>query len=65
MQWLWFPMLLGWIFKALILRYGGMKGYRGALPFFLGLVLGDYTISGGLALFYTLVDAPGYRTFPI
>lgn len=65
MQWLWCPMLLGWLLKALVLRYGGMRGYRGALPFFLGLVLGDYAISGGLALFYTLVDAPGYRTFPI
>jgi hypothetical protein len=42
-----------------------MKGYRASLPFFLGLVLGDYAISGALALFYTFVDVPGYRTFPI
>jgi hypothetical protein len=65
MQWLWLPLFVGWLAKALLLRYGGMKAYRGMLPFFLGLVLGDYAISGALALFYTLVDAPGYRTFPI
>jgi hypothetical protein len=65
MQWLWLPMLIGWTAKAVILRYGGMRGYRTALPFFLGLVLGDYAISGALALFYTVCDVPAYRTFPI
>jgi len=65
MQWLWFPMFLGWLCKSLLLRYGGMPAYRKALPFFLGLVLGDYGISGALALFYTFTDLPGYRTFPI
>jgi hypothetical protein len=64
MHWLWFPLLVGWLSKSLILRYGGMKGYRAGLPFFLGLVLGDYAISGLLALFYTFADVPGYRTFP-
>ncbi|GAB4463092.1 MAG: hypothetical protein OHK0029_31160 [Armatimonadaceae bacterium] len=65
MQWLWLPMFIGWLCKSILLRYGGMPAYRGALPFFLGLVLGDYTISGALALFYTFTDVPGYRTFPV
>ncbi|MDX1934415.1 MAG: DUF6785 family protein [Capsulimonadales bacterium] len=65
MQWLWLPMLIGWLAKTVVLRYGGMRGYRAALPFFFGLILGDYAVSGGLALFYTLFDVPGYRTFPI
>ena len=38
---LWFSFFLGWLCKRLILRYGGMKGYATALPFFLGLVVGD------------------------
>jgi hypothetical protein len=38
---LWFSVLLGWACKALISRYGGMRGYRAALPLFLGLMLGD------------------------
>jgi hypothetical protein len=25
-----------------ILRYGGLRGYRAALPFFIGLVLGEF-----------------------
>jgi hypothetical protein len=38
---LWFSVLLGWVFKTLLLRFGGMRGYRDALPFFIGLMLGD------------------------
>lgn len=65
MTWIWFPMLLGWLFKKLILRYGGIKIYRQALPFFIGLVLGDYASSGLWALYFLTTGHAGYRTFPI
>jgi len=38
----WFSIFLAWIFKATILRYGGIRLYRIMLPFFLGLVLGEF-----------------------
>lgn len=44
---LWVPMLLAWIAKTTVLRYGGLRGYRAALPFFLGLTMGDF-IMGSL-----------------
>lgn len=47
----WFPFLLAWTVKSVILRYGGPKLYRQALPFFFGLVVGDF-LNGGL---YTLI----------
>ena len=39
----WFPCLLAWVVKGLIQRYGGMRGYRQARPFFLGLILGEFS----------------------
>lgn len=50
---LWFPFLVGWIAKRVILRAGGIRGYRRALPFFLGLALGEFVVGsiwGGIGL---------------
>lgn len=41
MYMLWSSLFLGWLIKAPILHYGGIKTYRLLLPFFLGLILGD------------------------
>jgi hypothetical protein len=53
----WFPCLVAWACKLLILRYGGMKGFAGARPFFLGMVLGEFT----MAVLWTLPSL-FYRT---
>jgi hypothetical protein len=39
----WMPLFIAWLAKRLIIRYGGLKLYRQAIPFFLGLILGDFT----------------------
>lgn len=41
----WFPCMVAWIIKVLVLRYGGMNLYRRLRPFFLGLVLGEFTVA--------------------
>jgi hypothetical protein len=65
MDWLWFPTLVGWLVKALTIRYGGMKLYRAFIPFFIGLILGDYVIGGLWALIGLAFDIRVYRCFPI
>ena len=44
-QHLWFSIFISWLLKSFILRYGGPKIYRNAIPFFLGLVLGQYVVA--------------------
>jgi hypothetical protein len=41
---LWLPIFVSWLAKSLILRYGGLKAYRRFLPFFLGLILGEFSV---------------------
>ena len=38
---LWLSILIGWLAKNLILRFGGPKLYTNAKPFFLGLIVGE------------------------
>ena len=42
MIYFWFPVMVSWLIKSIILRHGGRGTHRKAIPFFLGLVLGDY-----------------------
>jgi hypothetical protein len=38
---MWLSIFLGWGAKVLISRFGGTDAYRKAIPFFLGIALGD------------------------
>ena len=46
--------------KALILRYSGLRGYRAGLPFFFGIILGDFLIGGAWTLLALCFDMPIY-----
>ncbi len=59
----WGDMFVAWLFKALILRYGGMAVYRRALPFFLGLILGDFVTGAAWSIVGTLFHVNLFRTF--
>lgn len=61
--WLWFPFLIAWAIKLAILRYGGFSLYRQALPFFLGLVLGDYVSGAMWSLVGLVFKVPAYQIF--
>lgn len=55
MNLVWMPLLFAWIVKGCLLRYGGVRLYRLAMPFFLGLILGQVLVGSawhliGLAL---------------
>jgi hypothetical protein len=51
---IWWPFLLVWLLKGLVLRYGGMRLYRQTVPAFLGFALGHYAVAG---IFWGLVGA--------
>ena len=44
MIYFWFPVMVSWLIKSLILQYGGLKTHRKAILFFFGLILGDFTL---------------------
>jgi hypothetical protein len=42
----WGSIFVSWLAKAIVLRHGGLKSHRKAIPFFLGIILGDFIVGG-------------------
>ncbi|MDO8585407.1 MAG: hypothetical protein Q7T82_00015 [Armatimonadota bacterium] len=61
---LWVSMFIAWLVKLLMLRYGGLKAYRAALPFFLGVILGECIVGGTWTLIGGLFNVPTYAFWP-
>ena len=40
----WLSIFVSWLVKAIILKHGGLKAHRQAIPFFLGVILGDFIV---------------------
>jgi hypothetical protein len=60
---IWFPMFIAWVFKINILRYGGGGAYRRAVPFFLGLILGDCVMGSVWGLIGLALNTRTYNFF--
>jgi hypothetical protein len=55
---MWVSIMLGWLAKGVISRYGGTDSYRKMVPAFLGLAFGDIL----MVVFWVIVDAWQGRT---
>ena len=63
MNYFWFCVFVAWLVKLLIIRYGGMRAHKRAIPFFLGLILGDYTVGALWSLLGLLLHQPTYKIY--
>jgi len=46
----WLSVMIAWLIKGTVLRYGGMRGWQQAAPLFWGLILGSCVATGTTAL---------------
>ena len=44
MNLVWLPILIAWLLKVTTLKFGGLRLYKTAVPFFFGLILGEMII---------------------
>ena len=61
---LWCCLFVTWGLKAIVLRHGGLKAYRRAVPLFLGLALGDYILGSLWSIFSILAKTTLYQFWP-
>lgn len=60
---LWFSVLVGWLMKMVLMRYGSGRVYRKARPFFLGLVVGEFLAAGIWVIVSAVTGTRGHRFF--
>jgi len=63
MDYFWFCFFVAWVAKSLLVRFGGMRSYNSAIPFFLGLILGDYIVGSLWALYGPLQHLQTYKIY--
>jgi hypothetical protein len=61
---LWLPLMIAWGIKLTLLRYGGLKAYRQALPFFFGVILAECVLGSVWALIGIIFKIPTYAFWP-
>lgn len=61
MNLVWAPLLIAYVVKLIILRYGGMQSYRNSLPFFYGLILGQFIPGSLLNIWGIITGTPTYQ----
>lgn len=61
---LWLPLIIGSAAKLMTLKFGGLSAYRRALPFFLGLMLGEITVGSLWTIYGIVLGIPTYDFWP-
>ena len=56
---IWFSAFAAWLLKLVILRFGGVRLFQGMKPFFLGLILGEVSVSGVWGVIYSVTIEQG------
>ena len=58
---IWVPVFICWVAKWMIIRYGGLKSHRRAIPFFMGLILGEFTMGSVWSIIGLILNIPTYK----
>ncbi|MEK7398157.1 MAG: DUF6785 family protein [Candidatus Poribacteria bacterium] len=59
----WFALFVCSVIKWIILKYGGIRSYNKILPFFMGLVVGDFVVGCCWGIMSLIVQTPLYTTW--
>ena len=57
----WFSIFISWLAKSIILKSGGLKTHRKFIPFFLGIILGEFVAGSFWSLLGIALGKPMYK----
>ena len=56
----WMPLLIAWVIKSIVFRYGGLRGFQRLLPLCYGLMLGQFTVGSIVNIIGIIHEIPTY-----
>jgi Family of unknown function (DUF6785)/Domain of unknown function (DUF6784) len=62
MSQLWFAIFVGWLVKAMVLKYGGAKLYVNARPAMIGVIVGEAVAAGFWLVMAIVISSMGYTS---
>jgi hypothetical protein len=60
LDYVWLPILIAWLLKVLVLRYGGLRAHANLIPFMCGLILGEFVVGSFWSSLSVLLEKPMY-----
>ena len=60
LDYVWFPILMAWAIKTLVLRYGSPRLYGRMIPFACGVILGEFVVGSAWSSLSVVLEKPMY-----
>jgi hypothetical protein len=60
LDYVWLPILLAWLIKVLLLRYGGLRAHAAVIPLVCGVILGEFVVGSFWSSLSVVLEKPMY-----
>ncbi|HNR35325.1 MAG TPA: hypothetical protein PKO36_09100 [Candidatus Hydrogenedentes bacterium] len=64
MEQIWLCVMIAWLIKVILLKYGGAKAYKPVVPLFVGLIMGDFMVGSFWNLYGIVMETRVYHFWP-
>jgi hypothetical protein len=61
LDYVWLPILIAWLAKVLILRYGGLRAHARIIPLLCGVIMGEFVVGSFWSSLSVLLEKPMYN----
>ena len=60
MNLVWLPLLIAWVIKTVVVKYGGHRLYQRLIPAFIGIIIGQFVVGSILNIVSIALKVPSY-----
>lgn len=60
LDYVWLPILIAWLIKTLVLRYGGLRAHASMIPLACGVILGEFMVGSFWSSLSVILEKPMY-----